>query len=152
MCCVESKSMVLLWGRGEAGVEDVVVDAGGDVSSEKVAFCTEDTFFCPPEAFFCLREAFSGLPSLNECRPVSGDVSGCPYVVEAGDCGIDDEPLLDGWVEHGEHGIMGEVGVSRDGVAVSTGMQGVTIYPLARVYASLDGRDAVDLHISDVEA
>ena len=83
MCCVESKSTVYFWGRGEAGVEDVTVDAGGDAGPEEVAFCADDALLCSLDAFFRLGEGFPGLPALDEHRSIPGYICGGPYVIEA---------------------------------------------------------------------
>ena len=52
MCCVESEPTVLVWGRREAGVKDIGIDACGDSCPEEVAFRADDAFLCLPEAFF----------------------------------------------------------------------------------------------------
>ena len=52
MCCVESELTVCIWGRGKAGVEDIVIDASGDTGSEEVALCADDALFRLSEPFF----------------------------------------------------------------------------------------------------
>ena len=47
---------------------------------------------------------------------------------------------------------MGKVRSNRDGVVMGASVQGVTIYALAGVDASLDGWDAIDFHIMYIGA